>query len=178
MKNKSRFIGLVIICVISLSINIIGISSYKNAKDLIIFDIYGNLINISKVLDNLVYTTSNDHLNYVLSSLERECIQLDTSIHRLNTLSIRYPNNRPHYKFEDFNKLMAITADTYDSEEARNEIIQYNEEIQELIRKLSPKGELSYNEYGELSNIPNYSLSIKQINNFINSTFTRDQLRL
>ncbi|ACV61841.1 hypothetical protein Dtox_0951 [Desulfofarcimen acetoxidans DSM 771] len=171
MKKHSLLIVLAIICLISISINVLSVVNYNNAKKSFLYDTYSHLANISKLLDNMAYSISNDDvmINYNLSTLERECIQLDDSIRGLSALS---PHNITSYKFENFNKMIssAITANYNSPEKAINDITQHKERIQELIRKLSPKEEISDNEYGELSLTPNYSLSVKQIINSINDT--------
>lgn len=173
MKKQSLFIVLTIICLISISINVLSAVNYNNAKKSFLFDIYSRLINISKILDNMAYSMSNDDamIDYNLPTLERECIQLDDSIRGLSMLS---PHNLTSHKFEDFNKVIssAITANNNSSKKAINDVTQHKEKIQELIRKLSPKGELSDNGYGDFSITPNYSLSIKQIINLISDTLS------
>lgn len=171
MKKPSLFIALIIISIISISLNVLSVVNYNNAKKIFIFDTYSHLANISKLLDNMKYFTSNDKdmINYNLSNLERECIQLDDSIHGLNTLS---PHNTTPYKFDDFYKMISsiITANANSPKKAINDITQYKEKIQELITKLSPQGKLSDNGYGDLSLIPDYSLSVKQIISSVNDT--------
>ncbi|AOY76030.1 hypothetical protein [Clostridium formicaceticum] len=171
MKKRLPFIALAIICFTSISINVLSAVNCNNAKKSFLFDTYSHLANISKILDNIAYSISNDDvmISYDLSTLERVCIQLDNSIRGLIALS---PYNLTSYKFEDFNEMIssAITANYNYPEKVINDITQHKETIQELIGKLSPKGELGDNGYGDLSLTPNYSLSIKQIINSINDT--------
>lgn len=168
MKKRLLFIILAIICLISISVNVLSGVNYNNAKKTFFFDTYSHLVNISKLLDNMAYSLSNDNamINDNLSTLEQECIRLDDSIRGLTALS---PHNVPSHKFEDFNKLISNTVTANgNTEKTINDITQYKEKMQELLKKLSPQEKLSDNGYGDLSITPNYSLNIKQIINLIN----------
>lgn len=174
MKKRSLIIALVIICFISISINVILVNNYNNAKKEYLFAVYTHLANISKVFDNMAYSPNDTMLlsNY----LESECIQLDGSILGLCTLS---QHNLPNYRFEDFYKMISIkiTANGNNPEKIKNDATLHKEKIQELIKKLSPKGEISDNGYGGISLTPNYSLNINQIINSINDTLADMPLR-
>ena len=173
MKKRTLFIPLAITCIISLSLNVLSAVNYNNAKKMFLFDTYGHLTSISKILENTAFSVANggDILNFNLSNLERECIQLDDSIYGLSKLS---SHNITSYRFEDFDKLISsdIAANSNSPEQVIGDITQHNEKIQELIAKLSPEGKLSDNGYDDLSLNPNYSLSIEQITSSINNTLS------
>lgn len=171
MKKQLLFNILIILCLISISVNVLLGVKYNNAKKSIFFWTYGQLVNVSKVLDSLEYSLSTDNslVNYNLSLLEQECIKLDDSISGLAALS---PNNMTYW-FKDFNRLISRTVTTNgDTEKTKNDIIQYREKILELLKKLSPGEKLNDDGYGDLYITPNYSLSIKQIINLISDTLS------
>lgn len=170
MRKRLLFIAFAIICIVSIFINILFTVNCYNIKKTFLSNTYSHLVNISKLLDNTASSVQNgDDIDYNLSSLEKECIQLDDSFYGLSTLS---SDNSISYKFQDFNQMIskAIAANDNSSEKIISDLTQDKEKIQELIRELSPGEELSKNEYGDLLITPNYSLSIKQIINLTNDT--------
>ena len=163
MKKQTWLIPLTLICIISVSINIFLVVSYNNSKNLFVFDIFSHLINISKCLDNIANTVSNDDLDYTLSALEKECIQLDSAINGLCTLSsVDLPVNN----YEDFSKKtissIKLNINNYSGEEVTKDINLHKEDIEELIKMLSPNNEINY-DYPNSSATPNYSLSVKRV---------------
>lgn len=173
MKKRLLFIGLAIMCIISISINVLSAINNNHAKKEFVNGTYHHLVNISKILENMtssLESNDTDSKDNNLSILERECIQLDDSIYGLSALSSHYTTSS--YKFEDFNRVISsvIAANDNSPEKIMNSILTYKDQIQELLKKLSPHEVLIFDEYGVLTVAPNYSLGIKQIINLVSDT--------
>lgn len=167
MKRRSQLIVFAIVCLASVSMNILTAVNHNKAKKQIIFSIYSHLINVSKCLESLSNPALIDAPDYMLYVLDQECIQLDTLMYAANTF---YTNKYSGYRFKMISEQLFRTISVYNkgSEDVLYEIAQNQEEILELIRRLSPEEKINYDEYGIIINIPNDSLSIKQVSKLIN----------
>lgn len=166
--RKLLCIILVIICAISLTVNVLMSINYNHVKKTYQLDICGHLVNVSKVIDNILLTDSDSQRDYNLDSLERECIQLDDLHYGLSVLS---SNNTSSYTFDDFQKDISkiVGKENKNSDKLQTDLAQYKEKIQKLLAGLSVDGEIKLDNVGNISLNPNYSLNSKATINLINS---------
>ena len=171
MKKHTSIIHFTLICIISISLflNLMHYKTYTHAKNSFTIRIYTNLLNVSKCLSNIDNSISVQDTSYILSTLEKNCIELDTLIYGLNTLHSEIYFS---YKFEDLNELILNTlASNNDHPEKTSKTLnQYNSEILALIKALSPNQQLVYSEYGELLIKPSYLCSTSYILNTLNAS--------
>lgn len=161
---------LVIICAISLCVNIFTISNDMAVKRSSVSIVYSNLVNIHLVLEDASSVLSDHARNGKEESsqaseskrlLEEQCAQIDIEIDRL--IDLFDANYRRSLKFESMGEAMESAIESG----SVNEIDAIKEDLDILLAKLSTGSKLSYTEHGLIVEKPNYWMSSKQFVNAI-----------
>lgn len=173
MKKRAIRIFFITVCMISIVLNIILVSNYNNAKESYIFSLHDRLRNMDQVLENVISAIPGER-----QTLQRNCIYFEMeSVHLDSAMSglenIRRQNISMHGSFNeiyrDFEASVAQNDGDYES--VKEDLIKYQEMINQLLERISDKDTSIYNAHGELVPGPDYSLGAKEIIKRTNAIF-------